>query len=266
MPDQGENRFMPFITYTVFRKSTPDWILPKNILPNWDISYVLSGNARYIINGQKYDLEPGDLICVPPGSIREASTYPDRPLKIYAVDFDLRDLEGKPAILPFSLLTHIGREKDLILLFNELNSAWQEKQPGYTIRIHGILMLILHRLFELCIYHVGSSSDDYRVKRAVRYINDHFSGKITVKKIAAQTGLQSNYFNALFRRKVGLSVHQYLIQTRVKKAYHLLMEGEHKAVEIAELCGYSDIYHFYKQFKAVMGITPAQCLSKGGLS
>jgi AraC-like DNA-binding protein len=265
MPDQREGRFVPFITHIVFRKSTPSWTLGKHVLPNWDITYVLSGNARYTINGKKYNLGPGDLICVPPGSMREGFTYPDRLINHYSVNFYLQDMEGKPAELPFSLQTHIGKDRDLVRMFNELNFAWREKQPGYTIQIHGLLMLILYRLFELCIYKAGFSADDSRIKRAVRYINAHYSDKITVKKMAVLTDLQSNYFNTLFKQKIGLSMHQYLIQTRIKKAYRLLMGREYKPAEIAEICGYSDIYHFYKQFKAVMGITPSQCLSKGGL-
>jgi AraC-like DNA-binding protein len=262
MPDPGEIRFVPFITHIVFRKSTPSWIMPKQFLPNWDITYVLSGNARYTINGRKYDLGPGDLICVPPGSIREGFTYPDRLIRLYAVDFDLKDPEGRSAELPFSPLTHIGREKDLVRMFNELNFVWLEKQPGYTIRIHGILLLILHRLFELCVYHAGSSADDYRIKKAVRYLDAHYPDPITVKQMAALSGLQTNYFNALFKKNTGLSMHQYLIRTRVKNAYHQLTGGEHKVAETAERCGYSDIYHFYKQFKAVLGISPSQCIPK----
>jgi AraC-like DNA-binding protein len=238
----------------------------RHVLPNWDITYVLSGNARYIINGKRYNLAPGDLICVPPGSMREGFTYPDRLINHYAVNFYLQDLEGGPAELPFSLQTRIGRDRDLVRMFSELNFAWREKQPGYTIQIHGLLMLILYRLFELCIYQAGFSSDDYRIKRAVRHINDHYSDKITVKKMALLTGLQGNYFNALFKQKIGLSMHQYLIRTRIKKAHQLLLDREYKVAEIAELCGYSDAYHFSKQFKAVMGITPSQCLTKGGLS
>jgi AraC-like DNA-binding protein len=263
MQGTTEFRLETEITYTVHRKCTINWTLPKHVLINYDITYVRSGNARYMINGKKYDVKPGDILCVPPGSSREAFTYTDRPMNCYAVNFYLKDAGGKQADLPFPLISNIGNKKDLVRFFNELNFTWLEKQPGYLIKIHGILMLILHRLFEICVYASGSADDDYRIKKAIRYISSHYPDKITVEKMAALTGLQTNYFNALFKQKIGLSMHQYLIRTRIRNAYNMLQDGQYKVAEIAERCGYSDIYHFYKQFKAIMDITPSHCIPKG---
>ncbi|GHV70129.1 hypothetical protein AGMMS49928_16660 [Spirochaetia bacterium] len=66
--------------------------------------------------------------------------------------------------------------------------------------------MILHRLFELLVYNIDSSADNSRIKKTIRYIADHYPEKITVKAMASMTGLQTNYFNAIFKQKTGLSI------------------------------------------------------------
>jgi AraC-like DNA-binding protein len=262
MPDQEELRFVPEITYAVFRKATPSWTLPRNVIQNYDLSYVVGGSARYKIDGLYYNLESGDLICTPPGSAREGATFADRPVQVYAVDFFLRDPENRPLRLPFPVKTRIGRKRDLIRYFNELSLTWIEKQPGYTLKIHGLLLLILHRLYELCVYRLESPGDDNRIRKAIRYIAANYPQKITVEDLAELTKLEPHYFNTLFKRKTGLSMHQYLIKTRIRNAYDMLLGGEYRVAEIAELCGYTDVYHFCKQFKTIMRLSPSQCLPR----
>jgi AraC-like DNA-binding protein len=222
---------------------------------------VAAGTGRYTINGRRYDVEPGDLLCTPPGSTREARTSPDRLLTVYAADFHL--LPPGQATLPLGVKTNIGRRKELIRTFSELNFTWMEKQPGYGIKCQGLLLLILHRVYELCVLAREFAEDDYRIRKAARYIAAHYTEKLTVEKMAAMTNLQPHYFNALFKQQTGLSMHQYLIKTRIKNAYNMLVTGEYKVAEIAEICGYSDIYHFHKQFKTVMNISPSQCIPRG---
>ena len=260
MLDTIETRFTPEITYAVHRKCTPGWMLPRQIMPIYDLAYIVSGRGRYTIHGAHYDVESGDLLCTHPGSMRESHTFPDRLMTVYAVDFHLNPPGAQK--LPFAVKTSIGRRKDLIQLFNELSFTWIEKRPGHAIKSHGLLLLILHRLYELCVYDAGAAEDDSRIKKAVRYIAARYAEKITVEKMAALTRLQPQYFNALFKRKTGSSMHQYLIRTRIRNAHTMLLTGEYTVAETAELCGYTDIGHFHKQFKLVMDIAPSQCIPK----
>ena len=257
---QNEICIMPNTTYAIFRKCKPDWKLPLFTMPNYDLSYIVEGKGKYVINDVTYTAESGDLFCSPPGSTREGTTYPNQPMKIYAVDFHLKDFSGEFVHLPISIKTQIGIHKDLIRLFNDLTAVWNEKPPGYTMKIHGILLLLLHRIHEICIYDNESRIYDYRITKAIRYINANYQEKIMVKKLAEMTRLEPHYFNTLFKEKTGISLHQYLIKTRIQNAHNMIQAGNKNISEIAILCGYTDIYHFYKQFKMVIGIPPSKCV------
>jgi two-component system response regulator YesN len=68
-------------------------------------------------------------------------------------------------------------------------------------------------------------------------------------------GLNAFYFGSLFKRETGLSMCQFLARIRVKNAEKMLLSGDYKnAEEVAYGCGYADVFHFYKQFKAVKGL------------
>jgi len=259
LPEQNEYNFMPNTTYAVFRKCNPDWTLHKFTMPNYDLSYIIEGRGQYVINGTFYTAEPGDLFCLPPGSVREGITSRDHPMKIYAVDFHLKDFNGESVNLPISVKTHIGVHHDLVRLFDSLVAAWLEKKPGFTIKIHGLLLLILHCIYELCVYDNKDTVDDYRIAKAVSYIHANYRENIKVEKLAALTKLEPHYFNTLFRQKTGVPLHKYIIKTRIRNAYDMLQTGNYKLGEIAAQCGYRDIYHFYKQFKLIIGVPPSHC-------
>jgi YesN/AraC family two-component response regulator len=178
------------------------------------------------------------------------------------VNFRLRDPKGRDIKLPFSLITHIGHREDLIHLFQEFVFTWMERQPGYLIKAHGMFLLILHRIYELLVYNTDSETVDFRIKKVTRYIAAHYAEMLSVKEMAAMTGLNTVYFGALFKQETGLTMSRYLINTRVRNAENMLRSGEYKVGEAAERCGYNDPFHFYKQFKQVCGIAPSECVPK----
>lgn len=76
--------------------------------------------------------------------------------------------------------------------------------------------------------------------------------------IAAQLGMSLSHFRRTFRRESGQSVHQFLLQTRLQTARHLLAETQLPIKSIARQLGYRDVFFFSRQFAQVMGISPGR--------
>jgi AraC-like DNA-binding protein len=249
--------FVPSINYLVARRCTPEWRLRPHAVSEYDITYVTKGNAEYGVNGNRYTLSPGDLLCLSKGAIKEARTWSDRLMRCFSVNYS-RTHGAAPY---FPEISHIGVNRDLINLFNELNFAWTERRDGYIVKTRGLLLLILHQLYELTTTP-DPSEEDYRVKKACQYIAEHYAEKLPVKKLAGLANLNAVYFGALFKRETGLTVQQYIARTRVRHAENMLKSGEYKVQKTAELCGYQDVFHFYKQFKTLTGFPPSRCIPK----
>jgi transcriptional regulator GlxA family with amidase domain len=148
-------------------------------------------------------------------------------------------------------------------LFRQIYVTWMNKQSGHSIRVKGLFLLILYRLFELLVFNIiNDDTGDYRVKKTITYISKHFNEKLTVKKMAEMAGLSAAHFGELFKRETGLSMNHYLLQIRIKNAENMLVSGKYKVGDIAESCGFSDEIHFYKNFKALKGFPPSFYIPK----
>jgi AraC-like DNA-binding protein len=234
--------------------------MPRHKFPYTDITYIIQGSARYTINGIEYDLSAGDLLCLPENSIREGVTFHDRPMHCFSIDFRLRSENGALVKLPFPIVSRIGAKRDIISMFHTLYYTWRHKQTGYMLKTHGLFLLILHRFYELIVSNSDSTAGDFRIKKVIRHIAEHYAEKLSVEKMAQLAGLNTSYFGSLFKKETGMSVNQYVIKTRIKNAENFLVSGEYKVEEVAMICGFSDVNHFYRHFKLLMGSPPSYFL------
>lgn len=245
------------IYYVVFRRCNPSWQVLPHRVSNFDMTYIIHGRACYTLDGVKYELAAGDLLCLPENVKKEAVTYSDQLMHCFSVNFQPKNLDMKIITLPLPLITHIGVQNDLIQLFDDLVYTWRGNQPGYLLKCRGILYLILHRIFEVTVFGTVSSDRDARIKNTILYIAKNYAKKLTVKNLASIAGLNTAYFGVLFKRVTGQRVNQYITSVRIHNAKTMLGSGAYRVAEVAEYCGYNDTFHFYKHFKQITGIPPS---------
>jgi AraC family transcriptional regulator len=94
-------------------------------------------------------------------------------------------------------------------------------------------------------------------QRVTRYIEDHIDQNLTLSTLAATLGMGPSHFKALFRRSLGLPVHEYVIQRRVERARTLLLQARLPAAEIALATGFSHQSHMARCMRRILGITPS---------
>jgi len=256
---------VPYITTQAFKKCGPDWRIWETQIRGAELTYIIKGGARYTVNDVEYELESGDLLYLTEGDIVEAVTHPQHPMWCFTVAFTVRYLTKKASAAAirdlFATVSHVRLHQDVVNMFRELTVSWTEQQHGYVIKTQALFMLILCRLSEI-IHDSKSSGGDYRISRVTRYIAKHYAEKLTVKELAQQINLSEVYLGHLFKTETGMTVHQYMTKVRVRNAETLLQDGRYKIHEVAELCGFSDIFHFYKSFKALRGFPPSKCVPR----
>jgi hypothetical protein len=79
--------FVPEITDHFFRKCNPGWHLLPYPVNDYNIVYIIKGNATYTINGSPHEAAAGDLICLSEGDLAEAVTSSHNPMQHYDVSF-----------------------------------------------------------------------------------------------------------------------------------------------------------------------------------
>lgn len=88
-------------------------------------------------------------------------------------------------------------------------------------------------------------------------IQEHLcSAELSVEKIHQETHIPHLEIPKIVHHHHKLTVPQYINQLRLEKAQQLLRESNLKIVEVAELSGYSNVYHFNRTFKKDLQCSP----------
>ena len=78
--------------------------------------------------------------------------------------------------------------------------------------------------------------------------------------LCASSGLSYSYFKELFIAKYGMPPVKYLTYLRLEYAKELLITGRYSVGEIAEKCGFENVYYFSCVFKKSVGVSPKNYL------
>jgi AraC family transcriptional regulator len=124
-------------------------------------------------------------------------------------------------------------------------------------------LLLIHLLRYYCAFEPKIRDDreglpPQKLKQAIAYINDRLDKDISLTDIASELDLSQYYFCRLFKKSIGLSPYQYLIQQRIEKAKQLLYQGKQSIAEIAVAVGFCDQSRLTHYFKRSTGLTPKQ--------
>lgn len=106
----------------------------------------------------------------------------------------------------------------------------------------------------VALYDGGLS--DRQLLQVTDYINDRLGHDIKLSDLAQLLEMSQFHFSRLFKRSLGVTPHQYVLQQRVERAKQLLKQTELSVIEIALLCGFSSHSHLGKWFRQHTGMTP----------
>jgi two-component system response regulator YesN len=122
------------------------------------------------------------------------------------------------------------------------------------------ILVITGQVFNSIADKVDSDSSPVSilVQKARQLVEAHLSEGITIRRIADRLEVSTNYLQAIFRQETGLSMHQYIISTRVEQAKKLLVTTSKPVYEISSDVGYKDKDYFAKVFSSATGLTPQE--------
>lgn len=104
------------------------------------------------------------------------------------------------------------------------------------------------------------SRDDY-INFAKKYISLHYMDEISLNEVAEILSLSRSYLSTLFKKEMGISFTEYLINFRLNRAIEILKFEKIPLNNIAEMVGYPDYTQFSKIFKKYKGVSPKNYLT-----
>ena len=102
------------------------------------------------------------------------------------------------------------------------------------------------------------------LQAAIEYINRHISEEITINKVSEASYISKYYLCRLFKEKIGITIMEYVLQTRITAAKELLRDGRVSVTEVATTAGFSSPSYFSRVFKEHTGLSPLSYRKRHG--
>ncbi|MCR4998896.1 MAG: response regulator [Lachnospiraceae bacterium] len=100
------------------------------------------------------------------------------------------------------------------------------------------------------------------VRKCLTYIQINYREPISLDATAESIGISKSYLSTMFKEEIGQGFSEYLNTYRIKKAKSLMAHEQDLHV-VAFDCGFQDYSYFFKVFKKVTGMTPAEYKKQG---
>jgi AraC family transcriptional regulator len=138
----------------------------------------------------------------------------------------------------------------------------QQEKSGSRLYIESLTnVLAVHLIRQhtttqphLPVYEGGLSQR--QLSHVLDYIHNHLDRDIKLTDLANLLGMSQFHFSYLFKRSIGTSPYQYLLQQRIERAKQLLKQSDRSIMDIALECGFNSHSHLTKTFRQLTGITP----------
>ena len=220
-------------------------------LPTYELMYFYKGNVRLEFDNKSFFIKTGDVIYLPKGvENKRYSIIAESGYGVYNIYFDTSDSLPEEAV-------HIPLQNEkLKSLFETIYLAWVGKRQGYYYKTMQLFYEILQVLIKIQGSYTKHKESAFYASLE-EYLIKHFcDGSFNYKELAEISGFSYSYFKKVFIAKYGVSPVKYITQRRMNYACELLSIGKYTVSDVAQLCGYENVYYFSTVFKKHKGISP----------
>ena len=92
----------------------------------------------------------------------------------------------------------------------------------------------------------------------VNYIREHYEENVTRNTLAQLVHFSPEYVGKAFKKKMGVSINDYVNKLRIEKAKNMLISTDYKIIDIALMVGFENMPYFSSVFKKYEGVSPAE--------
>ena len=248
------------LLYISYSKYENDWKSLKHLHPFSEIFYVIGGIGKFTIENETFDVKTDDMIIVNPNVYHHEDSEGDNPLEYVVLgvgDFSFA-LDGQNQ--SFVYQSFEKDNDDIQYYIMNLLIECENKELGYETVCQKLLDLFLLKIIRKMRVSLESSNFQKPIKREIRmicyYIDENYGENITLESLADYMKMNKYYMAHEFKKEMGISPINYLIERRIRECKSLLTTTSLSISEISETVGFSSQSYFSQIFKKATGMTP----------
>ena len=224
----------------------------------FSLSYVRHGTFGYRVRGRQFEMVAGSLLIGFPGD--EFLCSHDHACGDECLSFrltpEVADTVGSDEkVWKRGALPPLAQ----IMVLGELAQAAAMGASGVGLdEIGSVLAMRLAALIGGKSHQLRRASprDRQRAVETALWLDANAHEPVDLERAARQAGLSSFHFLRLFARIVGVTPHQYLLRSRLRRAARALAADDRPVSDIALDVGFADLSNFVRTFHRAAGISP----------
>lgn len=227
----------------------------------WELTYIDKGKMYTKVDDNILLLEQGEAIFYSCGQYH--SQWCDENLSVsfititFDMDMDDSSLSGRSHFVDLEMKTLLGK----IINEKENNSIYSEDLILCYLK-EFVIKLVRNSRLEKAITQqdnvIKTRIDDTIIKKCVDFIESNIENKLTVPDVARSIPISPSYLSAIFRKKMNMTVVDYINNYRLEKSKDLIKTSSLNFTQISDKLGYNSVHYFSSQFKNKYGISPSE--------
>ena len=217
---------------------------------SFSIGAITGGRSTYLSGDSRIEVSAGTTVLMNPGVVHTCNPIEGEAWSYLMLFVDVAWLQGLGFQLPAQVVsTSPALYSALLQVFADL---LDENLGDREAR----LAAFFQRLSSVLGGEPGAPKPDHpRLEAAAAFIRAHRTDPLDLEDICQACGLSRAYLIRAFRRRFGLTPHDYLLDQRVQCARAQLRQGSSIA-DAALAAGFADQAHLQRAFKRHLAATP----------
>lgn len=248
-----------------------------------ELVYIESGKGKQYIDGKEYVVARGDLLFINYNHThaffsKKGMVYYNIYIKPELLSEELINVENAFQMLSLTAFEDFREsveENQQQVQFTGVEMAevehclqamyreWQNNASGKEAVMKSYLTVILTYMFrKMAVYEEKNEDRKDKIESLIRSVEENCTQKITLKELSDRCFYNPSYFCRIFKEYSGMTLTEFIHESRIKRSCELLATTSMTVEEIAERVGFTSKTQYYKRFRAIMGETPADYRKK----
>lgn len=245
-----------------------------------EITYINKGKGIYTENGVSSNIMCGDIIMLSSNDIHSFTPLcndfawinclfipqllaPSLSQSCSIQEIFNLDLFAEKDTYNFSGMKNIhlrNRANEFQNLFKDMVYEYYNAKIGYNKIMRYQLITLITKIIRTYI-ETANNKTDFTEDELTNIVRSFFNSsssysKISLDSIAKKAFDTPKYFSALFKKKVGINLSDYIKNIRLDHASDMLLRTNSNINDIMRYVGYQDSKYFYTSFKKKFNVTP----------
>lgn len=274
------NQISPYVRLAMRSVLPSGFYIKSRIIFDYELIYVEYGSFQFLYNSTSYDVKPGEILLILPGISHCFNGIGQSEVSQPHIHFDMvydqnsetveicfRDIDAllteerkliRQNLFPGKHTPFLHpKDRDAFLhTFYSLIDTYEKKEEYAQLSCKAKMTELITEMLRSEQHGAADSEHRYDITVNLKnYLDENYSGKISLEKLEMQFNYNKYYLLRKFRKKYGVSIIEYSNRLKHEHAKKLL-QGDAPIHAIAEQLGFSSIYSFSRFFSAREGISP----------